>query len=43
MQELEKTIPKAWMAFMPELFPALCRLERERSRDKRGEVLAVDV
>ena len=44
IRELEKTIPKAGMALMPEFFPAVWRVERERYRDKRGgEVLAVDV
>jgi hypothetical protein len=35
IRELEKTIPKAGMALMPEFFPALWRVERERYRDKR--------
>ncbi|KIW32331.1 uncharacterized protein PV07_03885 [Cladophialophora immunda] len=35
IRELEKTIPKAGMALMPEFFPALLRMEKERYRDAK--------
>ena len=37
LRELEKTIPKAGIAIMPEFFPALWRIDSERYRDKREE------
>ncbi|GAW14633.1 hypothetical protein ANO14919_040360 [Xylariales sp. No.14919] len=35
IRELEKTIPKAGMALMPEFFPAVWKVDRERYRDKK--------
>lgn len=35
LRELEKTIPKAGAALMPEYFPTVWKVERERYRDKR--------
>ena len=35
IRELEKTIPKAGMALMPEFFPVAWRVEKERYRDSR--------
>jgi hypothetical protein len=37
IRELEKTIPRAGIAVMPEYFPALWRIDSERYRDKREE------
>ncbi|KIW62680.1 hypothetical protein PV04_10833 [Phialophora macrospora] len=37
IRELEKTVPKAGMAIMPEFFPAVWRVEKERYRDKKEE------
>jgi hypothetical protein len=37
LRELEKTIPKAGIALMPEYFPALWRIDSERYRDKMEE------
>lgn len=35
IRELEKTIPKAGVALMPEFFPAIWKIERERYRDNK--------
>ncbi|KAI1384484.1 uncharacterized protein F4822DRAFT_415352 [Hypoxylon trugodes] len=35
IRELEKTIPKAGIAIMPEFFPAVWKIEEGRYRDKR--------
>jgi hypothetical protein len=35
VRELEKTIPKAGFALMPDFFPALFKVDRERYRDAR--------
>ncbi|KAI1196162.1 hypothetical protein F5X97DRAFT_305970 [Nemania serpens] len=37
IRELEKTIPRAGIALMPEYFPALWKIDSERYRDKREE------
>jgi hypothetical protein len=37
IRELEKTVPKAGMAIMPEFFPTVWRVEKERYRDKKEE------
>ncbi|KAI0102850.1 hypothetical protein GGR51DRAFT_573859 [Nemania sp. FL0031] len=35
IRELEKTVPKAGIAIMPEFFPTLWRVDRERYRDSK--------